>query len=332
MRLLRSIATNLALIIISLLLTAAVVAEAEEKISAMEAPKEENSTIDLPSELDNLTMAPQKKETLESRVDRYFHFVWNSFTGRRRDYALREVGFTLALLTLTMALVFVFGLYWGLRAGYRGGWSDRILSTLAPLFSGVPAWFWSLLFLWTLWWKWDIGSINYSSYIIEAKRHGGVTILTYLGALLIPVLALTLSNVVVYAFNVRNLVKRESNEDHFFADLLKGLPDRRIMKKLLRTVLPSFLTFTSYNFLNLMINAMAVEKLFDVPGIGWVLTQAVTVTYENNEFGIPTIPEFQFHGNEVFFVAFVMAFLYFINSTVLEALYLHLDPRREVHE
>ncbi|WP_457751477.1 hypothetical protein [Thermococcus sp.] len=45
---------------------------------------------------------------------------------------------TLLLLTLTMILVFVIGLSWGLRAGYKGGWWDKTLRATAPLFSAIP--------------------------------------------------------------------------------------------------------------------------------------------------------------------------------------------------
>lgn len=53
----------------------------------------------------------------------------------------------------------------------------------------------------------------------------------YLDVLLLPVIALTFSNVVAPAFDVRNSLKKESSEEYFFIDILKGLPERRIMRK-----------------------------------------------------------------------------------------------------
>lgn len=76
---------------------------------------------------------------------------------------------------------------------------------------------------------------------------------------------------------------------------------------------------------------MAVEKLFDVPGIGRLLTDSVKVVYLSNEFGEPKVPYLYFDGASIFFVAFVMAVFYFPNPTILEALYLYLDPKREIH-
>ncbi|ASJ01592.1 peptide ABC transporter permease [Thermococcus gorgonarius] len=324
MRIVRDVLLNLILITLALILTASIIALVEENVNRATTEGEGLNLGKMTGE--------SRAEMIKQSVKSYFRKTWDDFTGSERGKTLRAIGLTFAVLTMTMALIFLLGLYWGLRAGYRGGWSNRVLSALAPVFSGIPAWFWALLFLWTLWWKWDIGAVSYANRLLEAKRGGEPEILAQLSALLIPVLALTLSNIVVYAFSVRNLVKREASQEYFFIDVLKGLPDRRVMRKLLRTVLPSFLTFTSYNFLNLMINGMAVEKLFEVPGIGKMLADSATVIYVPNEFGELKIPEFIFDGASVFFVTFVMAVFYFLNSTILEALYLHLDPRREINE
>ncbi|WP_240910806.1 ABC transporter permease [Thermococcus sp. MAR1] len=238
---------------------------------------------------------------------------------------------TMVVLALTMALVFVLGLYWGLKAGYNGKRSDRILTTLAPVFSAIPGWFWGVFLIWVLWWRTGLSTIDYMTYIARARLNDELGFGTYLNAMLIPVLTLTFANVVIYAFNVRTLVRKEMHEEHFFADVLKGLPDRKIMKKLLRTVLPSFLTFTSYNFLNLLVNGMAVEKLFNVNGIGYVFATSAGRQYDYVWSYLRRIHvvafSFVFRPELLFFVALVMAFLYFVNSSVMEVLYSKLDPR-----
>ncbi|HHI00226.1 MAG TPA: ABC transporter permease [Thermococcus litoralis] len=243
----------------------------------------------------------------------------------------KSIAMTISLLLLSMGIIFPLGLYWGLRAGHRGGISDRILLLLAPVFSGVPGWFWGLMFLWVLWWRFDVGTVSYMNYIQRVEAHGSAGLIDHFIALLIPVLALTFANIVIYAFNVRNLVKQEAHEEYFLVDCLKGLPDRRIRRKLLRTILPSFLTFTSYNFLNLVINGMAIEKLFDVPGLGYALSYFLGRYFVKTDEGT-WAPKLLFFPEGIFFVALVMAVLYFLNSTIMETLYLRLDPRREAYE
>jgi len=341
MRIVKDVLLNLILISLALLITATVVAMADEKATQIEA----QTPVDIEKlspdvfaryskyiEEIQQSRVTMKREPLIKQVKGYLKYTLYRFEGKTRRKTLKLIGLSLTILIMTTSIIFIFGLYWGLKAGYKGGLWDRLLSTIAPIFSGIPAWFWALLFVWTLWWNYSIGDISYTNSIMRAKAQGEVTTLTHLHALFLPVIALTFSNVVVYAFNVRNLVKKESFEEYFFIDILKGLPERRVMKKLLRTVLPSFLTFTSYNFLNLMMSGMAVEKLFDVPGIGRLLADSVEVVYLPNEFNEAKIPYLHFNGSSIFFVAFVMAVFYFLNSTILEAIYLYLDPRREIHE
>ncbi len=248
------------------------------------------------------------------------------FVGLYKTTPEHAILLTFVILSLTMALIFLTGLYWGVRAGYKGGWSDRVLSSLAPIFSGIPGWFWAILMMWLLWWNLNVSTINYMDYIKHAEGMKQLDLFTYLNALLLPIITLTVSNVVVYTFSVRNLIVKERSAEYFSIDPLKGLPDTRIMRKLLRTTLPSFLTFTSYNFLGLMSNAMAVEYLFNVPGIGYVFAKSVGMVYFSTESGAMHRYLF-FSGNGIFFVTLVMGLFYFLNSAVMEVLYLKLDPR-----
>ncbi|NJE30235.1 ABC transporter permease [Thermococcus sp. 18S1] len=342
MRFIGKILENVTLLIIVLIITGVLIAQAEHKIDSIELKKSGlpvgemgiRESLEKTYEYVNFSLALFSRKNGSVVVVRYGNMTAKIYHPSPREVfekafrttPERAILTTFTVLLLTMVLVFLLGLYWGLKAGYRGGWWDRILSALAPIFSAIPGWFWAIFLLWMLWWRLDLSTIDYMGYIAHAKATGEISVLTYLNALLLPVLTLTFANVVIYAFNVRTLVKKETHEEHFFADVLKGLPDRRIMKKLLRTVLPSFLTFTSYNFLGLLINAMAVEKLFNVNGIGYVFAHSAGKDYYVSPSG-EIESTFVFHGNALFFVAAVMVLLYFLNSAVMEALYLKLDPR-----
>ncbi|WP_297535232.1 ABC transporter permease [Thermococcus sp.] len=227
----------------------------------------------------------------------------------------RAILLTLTILSISLLLIFIIGVVWGLRAGYRGGRSDRLLQFLGPAFSAIPGWFWAVALLWVFWWKLSVFPLSYLDYIHRASVEGNVTVLTHLKGLALPIITLTLVNVPVYAMNVRNLVVRAKNEDYILTDVMKGLPDDRIERKLLRVVLPSFLTFTSYSFLNLLMNDMAVEVLFNVPGIGRTFLIGVGMLIHSG------------FGDMFFFASLVMSAMYFMNASIFESLYLKLDPR-----
>ncbi|WP_297469975.1 ABC transporter permease [Thermococcus sp.] len=240
------------------------------------------------------------------------HGIYTSSVGTTPG---KSILLTLAIMTLSLLLILVFGALWGLRAGYRGGLPDRILSVLGPGFSAIPGWFWAVVLLWVLWWKLSVLPLSYLDYVHRASVEGRVTIFTYLKGLSLPILTLTLVNIPVYAMTVRNLVVREKSEDYVVTDIMRGLPDRKIERKLLRVVLPSFLTFTSYSFLNLLMNDMAVEVLFNVPGIGRAFLIGVWILLYTRR------------GDLLFFASLVMSVMYFLNTSIFEALYLRLDPR-----
>ncbi len=62
-------------------------------------------------------------------------------------------------------------------------------------------------------------------------------------------------------------------------------------------------------------NDMAVEILFNVPGIGRTFSVGVLILI------------FYHNGDMLFFASLIMSIMYFANASVLESLYLKLDPR-----
>lgn len=258
------------------------------------------------------------KEHLRTVYYYFTHLTEKNRSGRALySYILKS----LILVLFAEVFILILGLYLGLRAGYNGGWTDRMLSVLAPVFSAIPPWFIAVVLLYTLYWKMSMLPVDFEGYLRRAIMEGNSTALAYVLGLILPALTLVLAMVWEYAFNVRNLIKFESNESHVLYDRARGLPEGRIKRKLLRIALPAFMTFTTYNFLEILMSVFVVEVIFNVHGIGWILAYSFRlghsvqgVSYYYNSYG-------------VFFAAFVMLLFYFVNAVVMESIYLHLDPR-----
>ncbi|ASJ01912.1 hypothetical protein A3L09_00870 [Thermococcus profundus] len=229
---------------------------------------------------------------------------------------------TLLLILLTGAIVVPLGLYLGLRAGYKRGKLDKVITVMAPLFSGIPPWFLAILFIYIFYWKLPFLPADFERHLKDALLNGDSTAIAYLVGMILPVATLVLSLVWEYAFNVRNFIRFESESPHVMYDKARGLPDRRIMRKLLRISFPSFLTFTTYNFLDILASVFLVELLFDIRGVGWLLGVSLNVVREGPE-GI----KFHYCPECIFFSTFIMMVLYFITAVVMESLYVKLDPR-----
>ncbi|WP_052696192.1 ABC transporter permease subunit [Palaeococcus ferrophilus] len=228
---------------------------------------------------------------------------------------------SLIILALTELFILTAGLYLGLRAGYNGGLLDRAVSGLAPIFSAIPSWFIAILFLFFFAWKSSFLPLDFERYIMDVRLEGGSVPRAYLVGLLLPVLTLVVAMIWEYAFNVRNLVRYESQSEHVLYDRARGLPDRRIMRKLLRTALPSFLTYTTYNFLEILTSVLVVEVIFDVNGIGKLLWWSFRVLKDVS--GV----NFVYYAGGIYFISILMMLLYFVNAVIMESLYIRLDPR-----
>ncbi|NJE05609.1 ABC transporter permease subunit [Thermococcus sp. M36] len=263
-----------------------------------------------------------KKQLMKDHLQVVYDFLTHPLEKTRGGYEYYTyILKSLLLVVLTELFILTFGLYLGLRAGYKGGWADRLLSVLTPVFSAIPPWFIAVVLLYTLYWKVSLLPVDFEGYLRRTSIEGGAMPIAYVIGLLLPVLTLVVAMVWEYAFNIRNLVKFESTEGHVLYDRAKGLPDRKIMRKLLRTALPAFLTFTTYNFLEIMMSAFVVEVIFDIHGVGWILVYSFRLGH-----GVGGVT-FHYNSYGVFFAAFVMMLFYFINAVVMESLYIHLDPR-----
>ncbi|WP_457751470.1 ABC transporter permease subunit [Thermococcus sp.] len=154
--------------------------------------------------------------------------------------------------------------------------------------------------------------------IQQAAANNTLNTMTYLKYYLPPAFTLFLAMVWEYAFTISTFIQEEKEEYHVVADKAKGLPDGRIKKKLLRVALPSFLTYTTYNFIDMLMNLLVVELVFSVPGLGYLLVASFKVIHKGPD-GIYLL----YRPQLIFFVSFVILFLYTINSILMEGLYIY---------
>ena len=236
------------------------------------------------------------------------HSIW---------YYLRN---TVVILLIVELVVLSLGTYLGLKAGYKGGRMDVIVSGLAQLFSAIPVWFiGALLFL--LAWRFSIVPDFTMRIQLSSGGFSGL-VEGYAVGFILPALTMILASIWEYAFTLRNIVVGELGGDYITYDRARGFPENRIMKKLLRVVFPSFLTYTTYNFMDILMSVLIVEIIFDVPGLGYVLLNSFKVVNKP-----PHGVEFVYYPQAVFAVGFFMILLYYINSLLADVVYFYLDPR-----
>jgi peptide/nickel transport system permease protein len=213
-------------------------------------------------------------------------------------------------------LLFFVGLFAGLFLSRRYGTAlDKIVIALAPT-SSAPAWFYGLFL------------ILIFAAVFRVLPFGGLVdapppeskilyALSVLKHLVLPTSAIFISTIALSIFNRRTFFLIYSQEDYVEMAKAKGVPDRLIESRyILKPTLPPILTDFLLTVIYLWTGAVILETVFNWPGLGRALYQAI------GNFDTAVIV-----GAQVIF-AYLLAATVF----VLDFLYALVDPRVRIGE
>jgi peptide/nickel transport system permease protein len=186
---------------------------------------------------------------------------------------------TLILVGIAMTLSVAIGMMFGvLQATRRGGWLDRISSTVLLVFYSLPD-FWGalmMLLIFSYWWQ-----VLPSGYMVEPFTH------EYLGPwdafvdrvrhLILPASTLTLLTMAAIARYQRTAMLEVLPADYIRTARAKGVSERAIIwRHALRNALTPMVTLLGLLFPVLIGGALFVEKVFSWPGMGLLAADAVS--------------------------------------------------------
>lgn len=260
-------------------------------------------------------------------------FIWRSFDhlwqamrlnlGRAEemhsDSGAREVSAiilerlpaTLLLFGTANLLVFFVSVIVALRLSRRyGSPLDKLVIALAPS-SAAPSWFYGifliLLFAFVVPWLPAGGMVA-----VPPPESRWAYALSLMEHMALPVLAMFLSSIFISIYSWRTFFLIHASEDYVEMARAKGLPDRLIERRyVLRPTLSPIITSFALMLISLWSGAIILEQVFNWPGLGSLLFQAIG--YRDTPVII---------GSVVIF-AYLLAFTVFL----LDILYAVLDPR-----
>jgi peptide/nickel transport system permease protein len=263
-------------------------------------------------------------------------FVWRSFTyltdalslnlGRAErltsDSGSRQVRLillerlpaTLLLFATSFLFIFLFSIAASLFLSRRyGSFLDKLVVALAPT-SAAPAWFYGIfliLIFASLLRVLPFGGMvsapppeNVLAYALSVLRH-----------MILPLSALLISSVFLAIYSGRTFFLIFSSEDYVEMARAKGLPSGTIERRyILRPTLPPIITNFSLGVIGLWSGSIVFETVFNWPGMGRLLFQAI------GHYDIPVI------------VASVVIFAYLLALTLflLDIIYALVDPRVKI--
>lgn len=178
---------------------------------------------------------------------------------------------TIALAISSFIMTLIIGVPLGILAAVqRGRFGDRLTMAIASFGVSVPR-FWlglMLMLLFAVTFRWlPVGGYKpLSGNLMEAARH-----------LVLPAIALGMAEAALLARMSRTALLEVMNEDYVRTARAKGLLGLTVlMRHALRTALIPILTVAGLAFANLLGGSVAIEVVFNYPGIGRALMTAIT--------------------------------------------------------
>jgi peptide/nickel transport system permease protein len=221
---------------------------------------------------------------------------------------------TLLLFGTANFIIFFTSVFVALTLSRRYGSAlDRSVIALAPS-SAAPGWFYGIFLILVF------------AFLIPILPPGGLVdipppegTLAYAASVLrhmaLPVLAMFISTIFISIYSWRTFFLIHSSEDYVEMARAKGLPDRLIERRyILRPTLSPIITSFALMLIGLWSGAIILEQVFNWPGLGTLLFQAI---------GFRDTPVII--GSVVIF-----AYLLAVTVFVLDILYAVLDPRVRV--
>jgi peptide/nickel transport system permease protein len=221
---------------------------------------------------------------------------------------------TLLFVALTNILLFILGIFLALILSRRyGSFVDKFVIALVPT-SSAPAWFYGLFLI--LIFAAALGVLPFGGMVAAPPPANRVDYaLSLMRHLILPVSAIMLSALFLTIYNWRTFFLIYSSEDYVEMAKAKGLSSREIERRyILRPTLPTIITSFALTLIGLWTGAIVLETVFNWPGLGRALFQAIGL------FDTPVIV-----GSTVIY-AYLLAFTVFI----LDLLYAIVDPRVKV--
>jgi peptide/nickel transport system permease protein len=225
-----------------------------------------------------------------------------SIWGRVKDSLPRSLLLMLYVQILTLLIAVPLGVYTAYRAGTR---FDDLSNGVAFLLLSIPVYVTATLMLLFLSVQRHIlpteGWVSLGSNPVEHFKH-----------LAMPVLAITIGQVAVYARLLRSDMVATLQEDYILMAKSKGISDGRVLwRHALRPSSLTLLTVAGLNVGQLIGGALIVEVIFHLNGLGFAISDAI------NRRQYIALQDY---------IA-VVAIVYVLVNVAVDMLYRVLDPR-----
>src|SRR2546421_746917 len=250
----------------------------------------------------------QYRDWLSDFVRGDFGNFYESFESKRpvSDQIRKELGVSLQLVFYAQFLALVIAIPLGVLAAYKAGtWIDKILNAGAFGLIAVPGFVFAFLLIFYL--AVQAGWFPTQQYVAFGADPG-----EHFRHMILPASALAIPQIAIYMRLLRSDMIQTLQEDFITMAKSKGLTNSRILwRHALRPSSFTLLTAAALNFGALIGNAVVIEFVFQLPGMGLGLVTAVSTR--------------QYIAVQAYVALIAIAFVGF--NAFVDGVYSVLDPR-----
>jgi len=240
-------------------------------------------------------------------------FTSDSGSSKVSDIIIEKLPKTILLFTTSTVMVVIIGLFLGTyMAEKRGSFLDKGVSFVAVVSNSFAIFWVGMLMI--LLFSFSLGIFPARSTPLTSPGDP-FYVLDLLYHMMLPLITLVILSFGVWSFVVRYFVSRVLDEDYIQAKRVMGIPKRKILySHALKNAAPPILTGIVTALIASISGSFIVEAVFDWPGVGKLLYDAIVV------LDIPVIL-----GS-----TYVFTLMYVVTMLIADLLFAYFDPRVKV--
>ena len=217
-------------------------------------------------------------------IVQYFSWVWAMFhldfgvsfaSGKMvKDEILSRIGITLLMNFISLILVFIFSIYFGIKSALKQGTIfDKSIKQLSLISYAMPSFYLALLLIsfFAVYLNWFPISGLHS---LEPKK-GVEWYIDYAWHLVLPIFVMVFGGIGTLSMYVRSLSVDILKSDYIFFAKSRGLDEKIIFKRfILPNLYPPIITILGLSLPGMIGGSVILESIFSINGMGLLFFQS----------------------------------------------------------
>ncbi len=223
-----------------------------------------------------------------------------------------RIGVTLTINLISMAIVFILAIKFGVKSALKGGKYDKSLKQFALLSYAMPSFYLALLLIMIFGFK--LGWFPITGLESAAEKKGVAHYFDMLYHLTLPIAVIVFTAFGSLMLYIRSLTLDILKSDYIFFAKARGLSEKVIKKEYIyKNLMPFIVTILGLSLPGLLGGSVILEQIFSIDGMGLLFFQAAL----SRDYPV------------IMGILIIGAFLTLLGNIIADLIIAKLDPYRK---